>query len=146
MILEALAAPGGRLEWVYPTCADREREPEGWAFLAGDNRVMGSLREFWPQRGRAQTWDGVAVARGAACGELWGDTPEREPKPISLIVLDRGHYHRRPVSQKGDREVLPSCVTCAWFPRLLASPPKVRRKPGELFAPPETKLQQEQRS
>jgi hypothetical protein len=65
-LLTALGASEGRLEWHYPIGAEGEREPEGLAFLRDREDVQTLWREFWPQRGRAQTWDGVAkLHRGA---------------------------------------------------------------------------------
>jgi hypothetical protein len=59
-VLEGVAVANGRIEWMYPRGVDDEREPEGLEFLADREDVLARWREFWPQRGRAQTWDGVA--------------------------------------------------------------------------------------
>jgi hypothetical protein len=59
-LLAAIGRPEGRLEWHYPTGQAGEREPEGLAFLRDREDLQPLWREFWPQRGRAQTWDGVA--------------------------------------------------------------------------------------
>lgn len=69
-LLSALDAPDGRLEWVYPTGTEGEREPEGLAFLSDRQDVQALWREYWPQRGRAQTWDGVAKLHTSA-GSEW---------------------------------------------------------------------------
>ena len=50
----------GRVEWIYPTGAPQEREPEGLEFLPDREDVLARWKEYWPQRGRAQTWDGIA--------------------------------------------------------------------------------------
>ena len=63
LLLEALGAPEGTLEWVYPTGSEGEREPQGLEFLRDDSEVMTAWASFWPQRGRQQTWDGVARLR-----------------------------------------------------------------------------------
>lgn len=49
-----------RIEWVYPSGAIGEREPEGLEFLIDKQEVLARWKEYWPQRGRAQTWDGIA--------------------------------------------------------------------------------------
>jgi len=59
-VLNALAAPNGSLEWLYPRGTPDEREPEGLDFLTDRNDVLARWRQYWPQRGRAQTWDGIA--------------------------------------------------------------------------------------
>ena len=58
-ILAALQAPRGRLEWIYPCGVQDEREPTGVSFVE-DPRISALWKDFWPQRGRAQTWDGIA--------------------------------------------------------------------------------------
>ena len=60
MLLQALGASDAKLEWVYPTAAEGERETQGLDFLRNREDVMTSWASFWPQRGRPQTWDGVA--------------------------------------------------------------------------------------
>ncbi len=55
-LLSALGEPEGRLEWHYPLGSEGEREPQALSFLRDDN-VQAQWREFWPQRGRARTWD-----------------------------------------------------------------------------------------
>ena len=60
-LLDALqAGKNGRVEWIYPTSAPDECEPEGLEFLTDREDVLARWREYWPQRGRAQTWDGIA--------------------------------------------------------------------------------------
>lgn len=60
-LLDALhAGRTGGVEWIYPTSAAEEREPEGLEFLTDREDVFARWREYWPQRGRAQTWDGIA--------------------------------------------------------------------------------------
>jgi hypothetical protein len=60
-LLAALeAGTQGRVAWVYPTGAPNEREPEGLEFLTDREDVLTRWKEYWPQRGRAQTWDGIA--------------------------------------------------------------------------------------
>ena len=60
-ILKALDADtNSSLEWFYPTGAPGEREPEGLSFLPPGDDAQAKWREYWPQRGRAQTWDGIA--------------------------------------------------------------------------------------
>jgi hypothetical protein len=60
-VLSALnAGTNGSVEWVYPTGAPDEREPEGLDFLTDREDVLARWKEYWPQRGRAQTWDGIA--------------------------------------------------------------------------------------
>jgi len=54
-----MGMPDGKLEWIYPTGVRGEREPQGLRFLK-DKRVETLWNKYWPQRGRAQTWDGVA--------------------------------------------------------------------------------------
>jgi len=55
-VLDGLAVPDGG----YPTGAQDKREPEGLDFPADREDVAARWREYWPQRGRAQTWDGMA--------------------------------------------------------------------------------------
>ncbi len=57
-----LSAP---IEWQYPTTGIA-REPKGIDFLAGQPDVQAAWREFWPQTGNQQRWDGVA-----RCGDEW---------------------------------------------------------------------------
>lgn len=65
-LLEALnAETTGGVEWIYPTGAAEEREPEGLEFLTDRDHVLARWKKYWPQRGRARTWDGIAkVPRG----------------------------------------------------------------------------------
>jgi hypothetical protein len=63
VLLRGLGATDGAFEWVYPIGAQDETEPEGLDFLADRDDVMARWKEYWPQRGRAQTWDGVAKLR-----------------------------------------------------------------------------------
>ena len=63
VLLRGLGAADGAFEWVYPSGAKDETEPEGLDFLADRDDVMARWKEYWPQRGRAQTWDGVAKLR-----------------------------------------------------------------------------------
>jgi len=58
-LLGAMGALDGRLEWIYPTGVRAEREPQRVSFLK-DKGVETLWKKYWPQRGRAQTWDGVA--------------------------------------------------------------------------------------
>ncbi len=52
--------------WVYPVGAPGERESQGTSFLMDRDAVQELWKTFWPQRGRAQCWDGVAqLHRGA---------------------------------------------------------------------------------
>ncbi|MBP1777162.1 MAG: hypothetical protein H6Q86_3172 [candidate division NC10 bacterium] len=55
------------LEWVYPTPGKTGApEPKGVNFLKGRPDVRALWKEFWPQRGNQQRWDGVAK-----CGDTW---------------------------------------------------------------------------
>ena len=58
-LLSAMDAADCKLEWMYPTGARGEREPQGLTFLK-DKGTLALWSKYWPQRGRAQTWDGVA--------------------------------------------------------------------------------------
>jgi hypothetical protein len=58
-LVRALSGPDASLEWIYPTGKAGEREPTGVGFIA-DKRIQEMWRSFWPQRGRAHCWDGVA--------------------------------------------------------------------------------------
>ena len=50
----------GTVEWVYPDLGRPDmEEPKGLDFLP-DQRVRDRWREFWPQTGNQQRWDGVA--------------------------------------------------------------------------------------
>ena len=70
ILLKALGAPQGRLEWLYPSGAGGEREPQGISFI-DDAGVKDRWREFWPRLGRAQTWDGIGKLHGAGHGFDW---------------------------------------------------------------------------
>jgi hypothetical protein len=60
-ILNAVSRPGGKLEWVYPSATDAAaQEPEGLAFLSDSPEVLAHWKQFWPQTGTQQCWDGVA--------------------------------------------------------------------------------------
>jgi hypothetical protein len=60
-ILRALGEENDRrLAWTYPSGVTEKREPEGLEFLIGNEEVLARWKEYWPQRGRAQTWDGIA--------------------------------------------------------------------------------------
>jgi hypothetical protein len=60
LVATLIAGPVDRIEWIYPTGALDEREPEGLEFLTDREDVLARWKEYWPQRGRAQTWDGIA--------------------------------------------------------------------------------------
>lgn len=58
----SLKAPDGLVEWVYPLRdlgKEEYPEPEGLEFVQ-DEKVLALWREFWPQKGKQPTWDGVA--------------------------------------------------------------------------------------
>lgn len=69
-----LTALGGgndcRLAWIYPRGIPDEPEPEGLDFLSNDEEVQARWKAYWPQRGRAQTWDGIATLDHGA-GHEW---------------------------------------------------------------------------
>ena len=68
LLLGASGAQDGHLRWHYPIGAEREREPQGVDFI--DNPEVQRLwGEFWPQRGRAQCWDGVATLESNGTSE-----------------------------------------------------------------------------
>jgi len=69
ILLKALNAPGEGLEWIYPTGRTGEREPQGIAFLRDRPDVLALWKKLWPQRGRQQTWDGVAQLHTTAESE-----------------------------------------------------------------------------
>jgi hypothetical protein len=69
LLLKPLGGPDARLEWVYPTGAEGEREPQGLEFLSDREDVQALWRDFWPQRGRGPTWDGVAVVHANSSPE-----------------------------------------------------------------------------
>src|SRR5262249_17535579 len=50
------------LEWIYPSPTDTSaHEPQGLDFLGSDSAgVLASWKDFWPQTGTQQCWDGVA--------------------------------------------------------------------------------------
>jgi len=51
----------GSLEWVYPSADPSAREPEGLAFLCAESQdVLDRWKDFWPQTGTQQCWDGIA--------------------------------------------------------------------------------------
>ena len=58
-LLKATRLAGG-LEWVYPDPEHPQlEEPKGLDFLP-DQRVRDRWKQFWPQTGNQQRWDGVA--------------------------------------------------------------------------------------
>lgn len=63
---ELLAAAGlsGPVVWTYPDPGDPTvREPKGLNFI-GDKALRDAWKEFWPQTGNQQRWDGIARADG----------------------------------------------------------------------------------
>ena len=68
-ILKALGSPSdASIDWLYPDrSGDRGVEFTGVGFLKhqrwaqGTARAMAAWSNFWPSRGRAQCWDGVAI-------------------------------------------------------------------------------------
>jgi hypothetical protein len=60
LLLEGMGLPDATLTWVYPVGAHGEREPQAISFLTGREDVQTLWKAFWPQRGRLQSWDGVA--------------------------------------------------------------------------------------
>ena len=70
LLLQALGTQDdGSLEWIYPVGAEGEREPDGLAFLNDRPDVLDRWRNYWPQLGRAQTWDGIARLRAGSVTE-----------------------------------------------------------------------------
>jgi hypothetical protein len=64
-LMEKLGKPNGVIEWVYPAgeCqAGVSSEPEGLGFVQ-DKNVLTLWSDFWPQKGKQPTWDGVARFR-----------------------------------------------------------------------------------
>jgi hypothetical protein len=61
-LLQALGRPDARIEWIYPSPIDTTaREPEGLDFLPVESTEdVEGWKEFWPQSGTQQCWDGVA--------------------------------------------------------------------------------------
>jgi hypothetical protein len=60
-LLEALGRRDGSFAWIYPSADASAKEPEGLGFLPADlAKVVDRWKEFWPQTGTQQCWDGVA--------------------------------------------------------------------------------------
>src|SRR5262249_39239879 len=61
-LLPALGRSNAVLEWIYPSPTDTSaHEPQGLDFLGSDSAgVLASWKDFWPQTGTQQCWDGVA--------------------------------------------------------------------------------------
>ena len=58
-IAAAVSWPEGPPDWIYPTNAPT-REPEGLSFLSDRSDIVDRWKEFWPQTGTQQCWDGLA--------------------------------------------------------------------------------------
>jgi hypothetical protein len=70
-LLQVLDRSRGSLEWIYPSTVDKSaREPEGLGFLPPDSPALANWKEFWPQSGSQQCWDGVATL-AADAGIEW---------------------------------------------------------------------------
>lgn len=68
VLLAALGTSSARLDWVYPRGLPTEREPIGISFL-GNSEITSLWTDYWPQRGRSQTWDGIAKLSNAGLTE-----------------------------------------------------------------------------
>jgi hypothetical protein len=77
-ILTALKQTGATIEWLYPDgSGNRGAEFTGVSFLEvspwakGTARAQAAWKEFWPQGGRAQCWDGVAILHVDEAPQGW---------------------------------------------------------------------------
>ena len=78
-ILLALNAPtGASIEWLYPDrSGNRGKEVTGLGFLKanawakGTAPALSAWKDFWPQGGRAQSWDGVAILNVDGVPQRW---------------------------------------------------------------------------
>lgn len=78
-ILTALnTTTGADIEWLYPDgSGNRGKEFTGVSFLKanpwakGTARALSAWKEFWPQGGRAQSWDGVAILNVDGAPQRW---------------------------------------------------------------------------
>lgn len=62
-VQKIIGGPGTELNWIYPSdeaSTTKAHELEGLEFLRSEKDVMRAWKEFWPQTGRQQTWDGIA--------------------------------------------------------------------------------------
>lgn len=84
--------PPSRVEWISPLARDGYRELEGMEYFVakGDTKTVDLWKAFWPQSGRAPTWDGWAIAEGAEGREFLfveakANEPELESPPCGAL-------------------------------------------------------------
>jgi hypothetical protein len=69
-ILTSARRLDGALHWLYPY-GSREKEPQGLDCLELNHPARAHWKEFWPQSGRQQSWDGVARLDTPTAGSEW---------------------------------------------------------------------------